>query len=592
MASSETYRCRRGRTVWEGKATNTLLRMLSGNKLKSSHSFDNQNVQNNSEHHFGHGHHPGQSLEVGPAYLSSGHHQSQTAPCSSSGDMQAQPAADLSSGDDQADAATDSQHSMTTSMNTPPPGPTNRSDFMATQQLKRVQLYLDAERMISQIFEDTARGIQAKNDDLEELLDEQIRQNEELVASSSAPTPAKYSVMIVDGDSIQFSTQIGKSSAEEEGALTARTLRNAVKGNLAREPATGDSELTRICIYGNTGWLADSYTVDGTLPDSFSFDTFVKSFNSIDPWTEIIAVGSAQNASKDRALQMLRLHLTDERCGGIIFGGEIDEAIVDAFEEHKHIIRRIMLVDQSPITASVETPPPENRFVSNIFRSEPIVPSLESPLPVKKVEFDELGRRIDPIVLPTQAMVDRVASLTCCNNLYLKGKCTYPRCKHNHTPKLRQQELDALIFLGRNIRCRNGPRCTDEDCYAGHHCPRLSCDGFCGFEKSMHLPGTIFQEETTDLFPTKVLGLRGGLAVNEREEKRIENEGVSMHMLRRSKALNASAVPNIKQEDEGLNSWGGTSMLEQHGNVKRYTENGNENPKNSKRVRIDKSSWR
>ena len=496
-----------------------------------------------------------------------------------------------SDGNEQERPATSSERFMPTRMDMPPQDSTDTPDFLVSQELNKVQVHLSAERLVSKIFEDAARDLKSQNDDLKELLDEQIRQNEELVASAPSAS-SRYSVMLVDGDCIQFSTQIGKSSEEDEGALAARTLKSVLKTSLAKESVGGESDLIRICIYGNTGWLADTYTVDGTLADSTSFEAFVKSFNSIDPWTEFITVSSAVNASKDRALETLHHYLRDTRCEAIVFGGEIDDDVVAAFEEHKHTPRRIMIVDQSPITAEVEEPPNEKRFKSSLFRSEPIVSGSDSPSPVKKLEFDELGRRIDPRVIPSQAMIDRVASKTYCNNLYLKGKCTYPRCKHNHTVKLRQAELDALIFLGRSIKCRNGPKCTDEDCYAGHHCPRVSCDGFCGFEKALHFPGTA-HEGATDLFPLKVPGLGEELAVSEREAKRIGNEGVSMHMLRRSRALGnpSSTAVTIKKEDEGNSGGRGMSMLEQHGRLKRYTDD-EVYPRDGKRARTERIPWR
>ena len=119
------------------------------------------------------------------------------------------------------------------------------------------------------------------------------------------------------------------------------------------------------------------------------------------------------------------------------------------------------------------------------------------------VTFDHLGRRVDPRLYTTQPLINLVTSWKLCNNHYLIGKCLYRRCHHNHNRQLSKAQLNALAFLGRSLICRNGPGCDDPTCYAGHTCPRQTCDGHsCGFSRDRHLKGTIKAPQIVNPFST------------------------------------------------------------------------------------------
>ena len=349
-----------------------------------------------------------------------------------------------------------------------------------------LQRRLDAEISTSRIFEEAARSLQGKCDVLQQTLSTIYRRSEE-------PQAPMYSVFLLDADAVHFSDHALKGLGGSRTALDILEILREVR-----------SGIVRVRVYGNVAWLSDVY-LDGRVVQSADvFKTFVRDFNAASPWVEFTAVGSEQDASRQKVQDILRVHLQDESCEYIVYGGEVNDRVQDALREYKRLDQpeRVLFLD----TSANGGPPADPEVVSdgsgkdfvimeNIFRHAPLARSTATAHPVQTLSFDNLGRRMDPRVAPSQKMIDHVAGQMFCNNLYLKGKCVYPRCKHNHTAKLRREEMEALVFLGRSITCRNGRGCKDLDCYAGHICPRSSCDGECGFGWEEHLPGVLMDDE-------------------------------------------------------------------------------------------------
>ena len=344
------------------------------------------------------------------------------------------------------------------------------------------------------------------------------------MSSPGQSKPRGYAVCLIDGDHLPFSKDVMYTFG---GDTTARTLTGGVRSLLE------DDEMDlRVAIYLDKDRISQAMVRSQVLHSLHNFQLFADSFNSVSPLVEMVDTRSPQHVT-----QKLKLHLQDPKCEFILFGGEISKEIMSLAQHYKDIVRRFYafskpeeltqpehrdyiipnplgyLFCQHPLEfltrSHVEPKPPLAR--SQVEAKQPSArshvengPSVaHSQVVHKPVRFDRLGRRVDPRLYTTQPLINLVTSWRLCNNHYLLGKCLYRRCHHCHTRQLSKDQLNALAFLGRSLVCRNGPACDDPTCYAGHTCPRQTCDGQqCGFARDRHLDGTIKPPQIVNHFNT------------------------------------------------------------------------------------------
>ena len=355
------------------------------------------------------------------------------------------------------------------------------------QQIQELQTLLENERSISPVFESTldlANDMNVQRSSPTDAAEEHVGQKDTHLQTEASP---RYGILLLDGNEVQFSDKAvghlsggGEQSARRLMALTEQILHYDFP------------LIVRICIYGDLLLLNKGYSESGVLKHQKEFRSWVTAFNTASPWVEIVDVGSEKDAAKMRVQQLLHMHLSEESCRGLILGGEINDSTMNilstcTFDD------RVKLVTESVMEPLFRSSLPAGCLVSfdNLFRSEPLPLIAGAIRPRAPVTRDDHGRRIDPRICVNQSMVPHVSNQKLCNNKYLRGGCTYPDCRQNHTATLSEEEMTALIFLGRCLRCRYGSTCTDEDCHAGHNCPRTSCNLSCQFPRDQHLPGTI-----------------------------------------------------------------------------------------------------
>ena len=323
----------------------------------------------------------------------------------------------------------------------------------------------------------------------------------------------RYGVLLLDGGAVQFSHHsIGSTAAA--GSAIAQTLLKSTEDNFGNTYGLR----IRVCIYLDLQWLAATYADNGIVQNPDDFIAWAKSFNTASPWAEIYDVGGAKDASKTRVQELLEMHLRDESCCYVIFGGEVDDTVLSIVSQNRDISHPLAFVAGSITKLQQGKSIPAECYVSydNIFRFEPLEPSAGATRTRAPVQRDEHGRRIDPRICVNQAMISKVSSQKYCNNKYLRGECTYDGCRQNHTAKLSQAEMDTLTFLARCLVCRYGPECTDEDCHAGHICPRSSCNLSCKFPTELHLVGTIQGEHEGTGSSTAAVPVGEQLTMRER----------------------------------------------------------------------------
>ena len=344
------------------------------------------------------------------------------------------------------------------------------------------------------------------------------------MSSPGQTKPRGYAVCLIDGNHLPFTND---SIYILGGDTTARRLTEDVRSLLQDD----DLDL-RVAIYVDMDHIAQAMVRGRLLRSIHDFQPFADSFNSVSPGVEMV-----DTRNRQRATRVLKLHLEDPKCEFILFGGEISRDLMSLAQHYKDIERRFYAFSKpeelmqpehrdyiipnplghlfcqhplEPLTRlKVEPKPPLAR--SQVEAKQPSArsqlengPSVaHSQVVHEPVTFDRYGRRVDPRLYTTQPLINLVTSWRLCNNHYLLGKCLYRRCHHSHNRQLSKDQLNALAFLGRSLVCRNGPACDDPTCYAGHTCPRQTCDGQqCGFARDRHLDGTIKPPQIVNPFNT------------------------------------------------------------------------------------------
>ena len=332
--------------------------------------------------------------------------------------------------------------------------------------------------------------------------------------STPGPTrPRGYAVCLIDGNHLLFTYD---SIYTLGGDTTAKRLIEGVRSLLQDE----DMDL-RVAIYVDMDHIAQAMVRGQLLRSLHDFQPFADSFNSVIPGVEMV-----DTRNRQRATRVLKLHLEDRRCEFILFGGEISRDLMSLAQQYKDIERHFYAfskpeeltqpncrdyINSNPLgylfchhpfehwtPSQLEPKPPSARLQIDNGSSFAHPQVVHEP-----VTFDRLGRRIDPRLHTTQPLINLVTSWKLCNNHYLLGKCLYTRCHHSHNRQLSKDQLNALAFLGRSLICRNGSGCDDPTCYAGHTCPRRTCDGHsCGFSRDRHLKGTIKAPQILNSFNT------------------------------------------------------------------------------------------
>ena len=332
------------------------------------------------------------------------------------------------------------------------------------------------------------------------------------MSSPSQTKPIGYAVCLIDGNHLPFAKD---SIYILGGDTTARRLTEGVRSLLQ-----DDDLKLRVVIYVDADRIAPAMVRSQVLHSVYDFRPFADSLNSVSPLVEMV-----DTRSPERITQKLKLHLEDPKCEFILLGGEISRDLMGLAQHYKVYQRRFLAfsnpeellqpecqnyIHPNPLGYLFGQQPLEFLTRSDVEPKRPLARSQVGPKPSagstlengsssavshvvhEPVRFDRYGRRVDPRLHTTQSLINLVTSWRLCNNHYLLGQCLYRRCHHSHTRQLSKNQLNALAFLGRSLVCRNGPACDDPTCYAGHTCPRQTCDGQqCGFARDRHLDGTI-----------------------------------------------------------------------------------------------------
>jgi hypothetical protein len=174
----------------------------------------------------------------------------------------------------------------------------------------------------------------------------------------------------------------------------------------------------------------------------------------------------------------------------------------DVFRPTKIIARRVSFSNITPpstpaqnYASAVKAAVPRSQSSSDVNRSPSPLTSARAPnrSPVHlAVCKNAAGQRVDlPLRYSSKENVDALKQRKLCNPFHIVGSCSYgENCNHDHSSRLRPQQVEDLRYIARLRVCPKGVWCVDENCVCGHRCPRENCIGpgynGCKFPKVMH----------------------------------------------------------------------------------------------------------
>ncbi|KAL7909638.1 hypothetical protein GGI35DRAFT_389559 [Trichoderma velutinum] len=348
-----------------------------------------------------------------------------------------------------------------------------------------------------------------------------------------------FSMVIIDGDNMPFQDEFVREGLLG-GKKVASLLRKAITEDIkTRFPSLPANAQVVIRVYANLKGLSKKYRE--LLPDSASFEDFVRGYNTVHPTCDFIDAGCGKECADEKIKAALKFGLGDSHCKQVFFGGPGDNGyarVFDSFLEDQTIRGQITLLAGPPFAYELAAIKDkfQNVTFDNIFRGQKLpneanrrtsfhitppgtpmpsnaplsfaaaakVPSSPAhsapaqlycpepkPSPNGVILRNRLGQRVDSRLSYSQADFSSLKDRKLCNNFHLLGKCyyldKYGKCHHIHGEKLTAQQLEALRGIARQSPCLNGLSCSQTDCVAGHRCPREPCHlENCWFPKEMH----------------------------------------------------------------------------------------------------------
>ncbi|UKZ51990.1 hypothetical protein TrVGV298_005757 [Trichoderma virens] len=326
-----------------------------------------------------------------------------------------------------------------------------------------------------------------------------------------------FSMVIIDGDNMPFQDEFVREGLLG-GKRVASLLRKAIAEDIkTRFPSLPANAQVVIRVYANLKGLSKKYRE--LLPDSASFEDFVRGYNTVHPTCDFIDAGCGKECADEKIKAALKFGLSDSHCrqtirgqitlmAGPPFAYEL-AAIKDKFQNvaFDNIFRGQKLPNETNRRTSFHITPPGTPMPSNAplsFAAAAKAPSSPAhsapaqlycsepkPSPNGVILRNRLGQRVDSRLSYSQSDFSSLKDRKLCNNFHLLGKCyyldKYGKCHHIHGEKLTAQQLEALRGIARQSPCLNGLSCSQTDCVAGHRCPREPCHlENCWFPKEMH----------------------------------------------------------------------------------------------------------
>ncbi|UKZ77815.1 hypothetical protein TrVFT333_005541 [Trichoderma virens FT-333] len=344
-----------------------------------------------------------------------------------------------------------------------------------------------------------------------------------------------FSMVIIDGDNMPFQDEFVREGLLG-GKRVASLLRKAIAEDIkTRFPSLPANAQVVIRVYANLKGLSKKYRE--LLPDSASFEDFVRGYNTVHPTCDFIDAG----CGKECADEKIKVWPQRQPLQAGVFGGPGDNGyarVFDSFLEDQTIRGQITLMAGPPFAYELAAIKDkfQNVAFDNIFRGQKLpnetnrrtsfhitppgtpmpsnaplsfaaaakVPSSPAhsapaqlycpepkPSPNGVILRNRLGQRVDSRLSYSQSDFSSLKDRKLCNNFHLLGKCyyldKYGKCHHIHGEKLTAQQLEALRGIARQSPCLNGLSCSQTDCVAGHRCPREPCHlENCWFPKEMH----------------------------------------------------------------------------------------------------------
>lgn len=348
-----------------------------------------------------------------------------------------------------------------------------------------------------------------------------------------------FSMVIIDGDNMPFQDEFVRDGLLG-GKRVASLLKKAITEDIkTRFPSLPANAQVVIRVYANLKGLSKKYRE--LLPESASFEDFVRGYNTVHPTCDFIDAGCGKECADEKIKAALKFGLGDSHCKQVFFGGPGDNGyarVFDSFLEDQTIRGQITLMSGPPFAYELAAIKDkfQNVAFDNIFRGQKLpneanrrtsfhitppgtpmpsnaplsfaaaakVPSspahsapaqLYCPEPKPSANGvilrNRLGQRVDSRLSYSQSDFSSLKDRKLCNNFHLLGKCyyldKYGKCHHIHGEKLTAQQLEALRGIARQSPCLNGLSCSQTDCVAGHRCPREPCHlENCWFPKEMH----------------------------------------------------------------------------------------------------------
>lgn len=348
-----------------------------------------------------------------------------------------------------------------------------------------------------------------------------------------------FSMVIIDGDNMPFQDEFARDGLAG-GKRAAGLLRKAITEDIkTRYPSVPTNVQVVIRVYANLRGLSKKYRE--LMPDSASFEEFVRGFNTVHPMCDFIDAGCGKECADEKIKASMKFGLDDSHCKQVFFGGPGDNGyarVFDSFLEDQAIRERITLMAGPPfayelaaikdkfynitldsIFRSLKLPSEANRRTSfhitppgtPMFPNTPLnfaavakvpgSPAHSAPVqlyyaepkvpPQGDILRNKFGQRVDSRLSFLQSDFSNLKDRKLCNNFHILGKCYYlekfGKCHHVHGEKLTGQRLEALRAIARQSPCLNGLSCSHTDCVAGHKCPREPCHlENCWFPKEMH----------------------------------------------------------------------------------------------------------
>ncbi|PTB46427.1 hypothetical protein M441DRAFT_53167 [Trichoderma asperellum CBS 433.97] len=348
-----------------------------------------------------------------------------------------------------------------------------------------------------------------------------------------------FSMVIIDGDNMPFQDEFARDGLTG-GKRAAGLLRKAITEDIkTRFPSLPANVPVMIRVYANLRGLSKKYRE--LMPDSASFEDFVRGFNTVHPMCDFIDAGCGKECADEKIKASIKFGLDDSHCKQVFFGGPGDNGyarVFDSFLEDQGIREQITLMAGPPFAYELAAIKDKfhNMTLDNIFRSQklpseanrrtsfhitppgtpmsptsplnfaavakvPSSPAQSSPAQLYYTEpkmpsngvilRNKFGQRVDSRLSYLQSDFSNLKDRKLCNNFHILGKCYYlekfGKCHHIHGEKLVGQRLEALRAIARQSPCLNGLSCSQTDCVAGHKCPREPCHlENCWFPKEMH----------------------------------------------------------------------------------------------------------